>query len=595
MELATSIDRYLCPTAAFLDKAGCDFFRTSQAEYEELQDSNNSTFLWSLSIHNPKNRLGSLEVTKSARWRIDGCASQGRRFFALPIFMLPDLPLRRIDVFVPCQSLQAAPLRRSLQSSEAFNTSSTFVKHLAISRYIARALENWSANQAYFREIFLAMPFGSSIIIEAIVPDVREAKLRFVPNTAYKARLLAQETLQQMWQLPPTLWPSILEVNLIQHKAQLHDSVSVVAVPHLYGSREFIFKSSPRRPKYVYHELKLLLMMNPHPNVISKPLHLVAERDEKSGTMYILGFILNYHTSGTLKEALDSWCVQGKQCLILQYHWARQTIQTLQAIMAGPARFFSELKPDNLIVSQPGNDIVFIDFEQAGNWDTFSAPEILYVEQLTKLATSSLVPPKIRLRYKTLLQALAIESPASEEVYSNPPQGYYSAWVNLLPREQEAAMVYALGKLLWCIFEGCSHTKNSLEENYHVGVAVEFPAFRNTPPGIRQLIKSCTSGSPDWNAPDDIRIIRKGPKIFPLMQGSAMGGSACSPAEIMDAAKALWSKRVHELETYIEAKIRWVEGSASTEDKMLLGFPQRPRLTDVLATIVKEEVRQSDN
>lgn len=397
-----------------------------------------------------------------------------------------------------------------------------------------------------------------------------------------------------MWQLPPTLWPSILEVNVLQHKAQLHDSVSVVAVPHLYGSREFIFKSSLRRPKYVYHELKLLLTMDAHPNVISKPLHLVAERDEKSGTMYILGFILNYHTSGTLKEALDSWCVQGKQCLTLQYHWARQIIETLQAIMTGPARFFSEIKPDNLIVSQPGNDIVFIDFEQAGNWDTFSAPEILYIEQLTKLASSSLVPPKMRLRYKTLLQALATESVASEEVYSNPPHGYYSAWIGLLPWEQEAAMVYALGKLLWCIFEGCSHTKNSTGENYHVSVVVEFPEFRNTPPGIRQLIKSCTSGSPDWNTADDIRIIRKGPKIFLLTQGSAMGGSANSPAEVMDAAKALWSQWVYDLEIYIEAKIRWVEGSASTEDKMLLGFPKRPRLTDVLATIVKEEAWHSD-
>lgn len=155
MELAASIDRYLCPTAAFLDKAGCDLFRTSQAEYEELQDSNKSALRWSLSIHNPKNRLASLEVTKTAKWRIDGCASQGRRFFALPIFMLPDLPPRRIDVLIPCQSQQAAPLRRSLQSSEAFNTSSTCVEHLGISKYIARALENWSANQAYFREYSL--------------------------------------------------------------------------------------------------------------------------------------------------------------------------------------------------------------------------------------------------------------------------------------------------------------------------------------------------------------------------------------------------------------------------------------------------------
>ena len=67
MELAASIDRFLCPTAAFLDKVNCDFFRTCQAEYEELKDSNKSTLLWNLSVHNSKNRVASLEVTSNVK------------------------------------------------------------------------------------------------------------------------------------------------------------------------------------------------------------------------------------------------------------------------------------------------------------------------------------------------------------------------------------------------------------------------------------------------------------------------------------------------------------------------------------------------
>lgn len=39
-------------------------------------------------------------------------------------------------------------------------------------------------------------------------------------------------------------------------------------------------------------------------------------------------------------------------------------------------------------------------------------------------------------------------------VYDNPDHGYYNTWASLSSPEQEAAEVFMLGKVLWCIFEG---------------------------------------------------------------------------------------------------------------------------------------------
>lgn len=55
-----------------------------------------------------------------------------------------------------------------------------------------------------------------------------------------------------------------------------------------------------------------------------------------------------------------------------------QIMRTLCNILEGLARFYLDL--NNLIASHPAHDIIFIDFKQAGNWNTFQAPEIFYLE-----------------------------------------------------------------------------------------------------------------------------------------------------------------------------------------------------------------------
>jgi len=65
----------------------------------------------------------------------------------------------------------------------------------------------------------------------------------------------------------------------------------------------------------------------------------------------------------------------------------------------GPAAFYSELKPDNILLPDSKNDVLLIDFEQFGNWETFIAPEIYHVHNISNLTKSEELPEALRKRY----------------------------------------------------------------------------------------------------------------------------------------------------------------------------------------------------
>jgi hypothetical protein len=60
-------------------------------------------------------------------------------------------------------------------------------------------------------------------------------------------------------------------------------------------------------------------------------------------------------------------------------------------------------------------------------------------------------------------------------VYEPPSHGYYNAWQDLNSGEQEAAEVYALSKMLLCIFEGVSVAANIMLNSFIFEPECEFP------------------------------------------------------------------------------------------------------------------------
>ncbi|KAI9888229.1 MAG: hypothetical protein M1814_000946 [Vezdaea aestivalis] len=586
MELAASVEPLNSPLAPFLTPADLEFFRFCQSEYEERQRDNNSELRWSVSLTNPRNRLNAWKATVDRRWRIDGCAGLGRQLFAVPLFMGPNLPVKRIDVILPCPSRYSPALRRFLRSSCLFSMFSPAINHLEICEYVIQALDYWSSKQLYFQEIYHQLPFGSKIIVEKLALNIENSTLRFLPNTRFGEQLLSAKALQKLWGISTLAWPDVIALEELQHRVQLNGNVSVVQLPH--KSEPFIFKTNTRSMKHVYHELKILLMLEDHPHIISKPCFVVTVQDQENSPSKIVGFLLEFHSFGNLRDAIESGCEISKE---LKMKWARQIVQTLLDIVQSPAGFYSDLKPDNIIFSRSNRNIIIIDFEQAGNWDTFQPPEIFYLNWMDRLSGMKSVSFGKREQYKALVQANIPEPADKSLLYSNPEHGYYDQWTSLTRFQKEAAMVYSFGKILWCIFEECSHTCNSSDEKYEAKVDLQFPSFLKTPTTIRDLIKKCTLGAPEWAPREEIRIAYEGSVFLPV---SALGKGGVeteiSPQEAVDAAKLLWTHRVAKMEDYVKAKTRWIQGNPETGDEALLGYPSRPNLTEVVLILQEEGV-----
>lgn len=574
MELAAETEPFISPLSPFIDKNTVAMVVDAQKRHDAIRTNDFGTE-WSQSSLNPCNRVdGSYEV-KSAFWRMDGCAGQGRRFFATPVGMSPQIPVRRIDVVIPPQSEYPNALRRSLEVGEAFNLSGNALNRLGIARYILHVLELWSQRQPYFREIYGSLPFGSMIVVENIAYRLPEVRLRWMPDYEFSRSLLSVTSLQQLWQFSDGSWPRTVGLSELCIIRQLQDSISVVQMPRYHGTKTFVFKSSTHRLNYIYHELKLLLSMPPHPHVIRKPHYVIVDDGLDGEEPGVLGFVLEHYGSGSLADALQS---QQTISLASQLRWSQQILQTCRSILDGPAGFYSELKPDNLLISGLSEDIIFIDFEQSGNWDTFAAPEILYASRLQGLASSVLVPADVRVRYADLLRRSELGFTDRDALYNNPDHGYYEPWIILTKVQREAAMMYAFGKVLWCIFEGCCHTKNSTDEKYSSKAGIEFPHFRKTPQIIQNLVQACTASFTDTELLER-DIMRDGSFFYPVSDPMA------SPAATIDAAQSAWMKRNYRMEEYMEAKIRWNEGERGSADAKLLGFPQRCTLEDGLSIL----------
>ncbi|UKZ71026.1 uncharacterized protein TrAtP1_011994 [Trichoderma atroviride] len=425
--------------------------------------------------------------------------------------------------------------------------SSQRVWKLGISEYIVQAPNSWSARQPYFDEIYRALPYGSNIVFENIVPFPSQPRIRIIPDNTWGERLLSIETLRDFLDLPPNGWPASIHMNSLEVVFQINENVALVRAPKIGGSTPFIFKTN------------------------------------------VAGFLSEYYPKGNLRDVLES---KSPIPSILQLKWSIQIAETLQHVRASPARFYSDLKPDNLVISGLGRDIIFIDFEQAGNWDTFQPSETFYLTWMEKLSARREVLEVRRKKYKSLLD-LNIPHPSSKEwACTNPSVGYFDAWTNLSPYEQEQALVFSLGKVLWCIFEGCSHTRNSIDEEYEREVDHEFPEFRRTSEPLQQLIRKCMYGAPEYNSTEQFHQVRDGPRVN--VESSAGSEWSChgSPREVLEAARTLWSDRLSRMERYVEAKGRWMQNSHQEGDVQLLGFPLRPTLAETLE-ILNNELRDT--
>lgn len=559
------------------------------------QEEQNSHFSWPESSLNPKNRIDSLSSKKTQRWTIDGSTTVGTRFFAYPDFARGKQPLH-IDVFVPDIDQKPGYLRDALQPNTRMFVENSDVGNSHIGQHILRALEAWSEQWGWkdFEESYLNMPFGSRILIKNIEVEPRNMVIDLVPYYAVEQQMMTIEALQALWKLPAGSWPEALDIQEVRFVKQVHETISLVQLSKDDTRQIYVLKSLTDDLKPFYHELKTLLTLKHHPNIISRPSHIITKKCEFGGKTGICGFIIEYHIHGTLRDVLAQRASNNTLSFSDQLQWATQITSALLHIHESTSGdiFYTTLKPENIVMassksSHAALNAVLIDFELKLGPSCWNPPEVNYVDYLTSLAKNASMV-SMKLKYADLLESARLLAPEMESKtytmakYKNPRYGYSHPWPTLTIRQREGAQVFGLGKLLWCLFENATLLNTAIGiRTFREGPAdLEFPEFRHSPERIRLLIMRCTAGDGEWRG-RGLPLTRRGTKI-----GVRGGNGNESEEDVRVAWRKWWREEIVDAERFVSAR------ALGTLDDGDVWFwaRQRPSLREVL-----EELQSMDN
>ncbi|TDZ15038.1 hypothetical protein Cob_v012130 [Colletotrichum orbiculare MAFF 240422] len=571
MELGSGIiHRIIHPTAAHYEPPP-----TNPVHFDNANLTSQPPANWEASQLNPKNRVDSFGPLSHPAWRIDGCTGLGTQFYAIPLF-LESIPPMRIDVFIPEQSSQSEQVRDLLDLDVAFHTKDRVrIQQLNVTRHILRALQYWTKSLADPAALFTSLPFGSRIVFKDLSLNVRAINIDVAPTYYLERQLLSASALSAMWADAVSLpLPDCVDISEVHVVEQVHDSVCLV----LIGGRLWILKTLTSYTKYLYHELKLLLSAEPHPSIMSRPAHLVTKRCSFGSKVAVIGFTLEYHRYGTLRDVVPFLQGTGMLTPTEQFKWALQITLGVIHRRETSGTFYPDLRLDNVVLSKD-RDAVMVDFEQRGVWCEFASPEVNAIEYVRILATDEELPDDVRDRYAERLEVLCpgFELLQNREEYTNPANGYNICWTSLSPQEQEASEVYMLGRVLWCIFEGASAPQQaSIWQSYRREADVDFPEYRRTPPKLRALIDDCTRGR---RATLNSKVGREGSRItFKDADGADNTG------DIQRAAAAWWKREISWAEEFLTMREEARQAGRWRDNHF-----GRPSLRDVLKRL--EELR----
>ncbi|KAL2834219.1 hypothetical protein BDW59DRAFT_156161 [Aspergillus cavernicola] len=536
---------------------------------------------WSRSFLNPATRIETLDSVPTPTWDIDGAEPDGIQFWALPRFTRGHPP-QRIDVYVGPTDIEAHPSLRPLANATVVMVGKDACARLDIARHILRALEYWSSRIVDFERLYMSMPFGSQICIKDIKPSILEMEITFVADYALERQWLSATQLKEMWQLPADSWPSELDLNEIEFIRQMHDSISLVTISKRHGAAQYIFKAASTDVKLLYLELRNLLELFPHPNILSRPIYVVTKKVRFGGKQGLCGVILEYLPLGTLGRFLACHKAPAHP-MTDRLKWARQATEALIHIHSQCGKFYADLNMSNIGVkhSKDGGspDLVIIDFDQRTGLYNWSPPEVYYVDYIERLARGhidSAVPEEYRAIMRSLFPNWT--PPSRHTRYHEAFAGYSIGWLALSKHERDAAMVYMAGKLLWCIFENVEEiTEPAIYAAFRINPSLTFPEFKATPPEMRDCIRRCTAGAPEWEGRRQPFVIRQG-RLYPRAKISSAEGQFKLFKEVQSAARWWWKEEIEDARRFLRAREK---DQDSLED-----IGQRPKLEEVLGMIL---------
>jgi hypothetical protein len=579
---SAAIHHVIHPTAAFSQVAPSAVISATPKSHDVP---------WGESQLNPKNRIDSLELPQNPLWRVDGCTGLGTQFYVVPLFVRDAAPLR-FDVFIPEEAVSSPILRKLLDLDAAFHTKdATRLRRLGVAGYIVRVLQAWveRSGQDAFVNLTGALPFGSRIIFDSLHFDVRQTRVSAVPTYYVERQLVGVPKLSQVMGVAPDLIPKAIDIWDLVIVQESHDSVCLVRMRNEAANgaadKLWIMKAMTSSTKYLFVELRNLLLLEPHANIIGRPEYIVTKRCLFGGKTGVVGFLLPYHAPGCIRDKLPLARIHNRLDLGEQLKWSIQLTSATLHLCERGRMFYPDMRLDNVVLTD-SRDAVMIDFEQRGVWCEFAAPEVNAIDYVRILASEEFddaYPPiseEVSAEFARILDGLVPgwrELQASDDYESSRPHGYANyniPWLALDETEQEAAMVYMLGRVLWCIFEGQSAPKVAVWQSYRCEPDIVFPSYRLTPPVLRDLIDRCTRG----RRPElcDV-VVRCGSKL--VLRGREHNSSA---EEVMCAARKWWQVEVKAAKEYLAT--RQQQKADGTWDGNHWG---RPTLREVLAKLEK--------
>ncbi|KAL7913135.1 hypothetical protein GGI35DRAFT_278781 [Trichoderma velutinum] len=568
MELSQqSIHDVIHPTAAYSDESIWEQSATNAAVNAAREIS------WDESPLNPKNRIDSLEPPARPLWRIDGCTAFGTQFYAVPLFM-ESIPPFRIDVFIPEPATLSRELRSVLDMDVAFYTrDASRISQLGVTQHVLRLLQYWTSTLDDPRQIYQNVPFGSRIVFNNLPRDVSQVQVSIAPTYYLERQMLSVASFESFWgshlDLPPTV-----DIHDVVYLSQLHDSVCLIE----YEGRTWIFKALTSYTKYLYHELRQLLSIKAHPNIVARPVHLITKKCSFGSKTAVLGFTLEFHVHGSLRDLIPFLQVHDQVSLADKVKWSVQLASALVHLRETSSIFYPDLRLDNIVLSESG-DVVMVDFEQRGVWCEFAAPEVNAIEYVRLLAVDDEIPSHIVDKYAEMLTSMlpGWEEMGQGEDYVWPSKGYNVPWACLTPKEQEACEVYMLGRVLWCIFESNSAPQRAaVWLSYRWEPLVEFPGYTRTPPAMRDLIDRCTRGR---QAGLSRLIVRRRDKLV-LREFENTNESTAK--EVQKTARDWWAKEIADSEAWLKERAEGLKRGDWNEN-----YYDRPSLREVREELTK--------
>ena len=576
MELSLSLRPLLLyPSAAFLDVD-----EVLRGESERLD-----------SLTEPFAKLETFPTHHGvANWRIDGCGPGGTQLYVVPLF-LPRITPLAIDVFIPDPRDYSFQLGRYLEVYRLCHQGDGSIAGLKIIDHIVCGLQHWLAGSGDLNKTLQALPFGSQIIINSITSNPLDMDIVLVPGYEVERRMVSLHALKDMWQsdILPERWPPVIDIEELDLYSRLKDSISVVRIVGQPDRGRLVFKYSLQQFPYLYHELRLLMTLPPHPNILASPAYIVTKKCSFGGKLGVCGFLIPFYESGSLGEIIPKQAVRRTLTVERKFGWAIQATQAMIHLLKNCQTYFSDLRPDNIISSLRDDgieELKIIDFEQRGNWYTWSPPEVFYLEYLQLLGQSDEVPEEYRLKCKSWLHKINCGRGKLVETYDNNPLGYNEAWNCLSSAQQESATVYMLGKLLWCIFEEIEVTSpfETFLRSRSMESPLEFPNFVRTPELLRGFILDCTVGAPEHDGHVS-SLVRIGSEIYTRgnLKQSLEQSSTAIVKEILTASKSWWQGECERMEIFIQQlERRSVTNHGGRESSGQEPIFQRPSLNQVL-------------